>query len=177
MNIKGKQTENNVRSAISGEAQAALLYDIFARRAKKDGFEEIARIFQEISTNEKAHAKIYLELLSCISTTDKNLLSSAETELHEHSIMYPEFAQKAREEGLEEVAKTFEMVAEIEKNHEDIFRKLLCQVENNSVFDKGMEARWICQNCGYRHTSSKAPDICPVCKHPRGYFSLVCSTL
>ncbi len=177
MKLEGTKTEQNLRSAISGEAQAALLYELFATRARKDGYEHIADIFMETANNEKAHAKIYLNLLSCLNTTDKNLLSAALTEKHENSIMYPEFAAIARQEGLEQVAQTFEMVGQIESEHEKRFNLLKCQVENNAVFSKGVETEWICSNCGHRHKGPDAPGICPVCKHPISYFAPICNEI
>lgn len=173
MEFTGTKTENCLRSAVSGEAQAAVLYDFFAEKAKKDGFEEIASIFRETAQNERAHAKIYLNYLKCIGITDENLDNSAKTELHEHSVMYPEFAKTARAEGFEDVAKTFEMVAKIESEHESRFRLLMHQVKNNAVFSKGTEVEWICRNCGHRHKSATAEEICPVCKHPKSFFEVV----
>jgi len=162
MEIKGTRTEANLRSAISGEAQAAILYEFFASRAKKDGFQEIADIFYETAENEKAHAEIYLLLLDCLNTTDKNLMNSMETELHESNVMYPQFAEIARQEGFDNIANTFEMVGKIESRHHERFKTLKCHVENGSVFSKGTETKWICKNCGHVHSSSDAPDICPV---------------
>ncbi len=172
MEIKNTKTENNLRSAISGEAQAAVLYEYFAKRARKDGFEEIANIFMETSQNEKAHAKIYWDLLSCIHTTDQNLMQSAEAELHEHSVMYPEFARIAKEEGFEQIANTFQAVAKIELSHEKRFRLLQSLVNHNAIYSKGMETEWICLNCGHVVASPNAPEICPVCKHPKAYFKV-----
>lgn len=173
MELIGSQTENNLRSAISGEAQAALLYSFFEKKARKDGFEELGDIFHEISENEKAHAKIYYDLLKCIGTSDKNLVASAESELHEHSKMYPQFAKIAKDEGLSEIANTFEMVAKIEKEHEERFRLWHGYLVNNAVFSKGMESEWICKNCGHRQKGSEAPEICPTCKHPKAFFMTI----
>ncbi len=170
MELKGSKTEANLRSAISGEAQAALLYEFFAKRAKKDGFEEVSDIFYETSENEKAHAEIYYKLLNCIGTTDKNLASAAASENHENTKMYPEFAKIAKEEGFDEIASTFEMVGQIESDHEKRFQTKLLEIENGSVFAKGMETEWICLNCGHRHKGASAPEICPVCSHPKAYF-------
>lgn len=173
MELLGSQTENNLRSAISGEAQAALLYHFFEKRARKNGFEELGNIFHETSENEKAHAKIYYDLLKCIQTDDKNLEAAAAAELHEHSKMYPEFAQIAREEGFTDIAKTFEMVAQIEKEHEERFRLWNGYLKNNAVFSKGMETEWICMNCGHRHKGSTAPEVCPVCHHSKAFFKVL----
>lgn len=173
MELIGSKTEANLRSAISGESQAAILYEFFAKRAKKDGFESIASIFRETADNEKAHAKIYLDLLDCLHTTDKNLFAAAKAEKHENTKMYPEFARVAREEGFEAIAATFEMVGRIEAEHEKRFQKLGYQVENGAVFSKGMETEWICTNCGHRHTGTDAPGICPVCKHPMAFFETI----
>ena len=173
MEIKGTKTENNLRSAISGESQAALLYEYFAEKAKRDGFEAVADVFRETARNERAHAKIYLDMLECISTTEKNLLASAETEHHENSVMYPEFAECAKEEGLSNVAATFEMVGKIESEHEARFRLLQNQIQNNAFFTKGEKVTWICKNCGHRIQSNEAPEICPVCKHPKSYFDVL----
>jgi len=171
--LQGKQTENLLRNAVSGEAQAALLYDFFAKKARVEGFEEIADIFEETAINEKAHAKIYLNLLKCIRSTGENLEAAAETEHHEAFVMYPEFAAAARAEGLEEVAKTFEMIGKIEARHEERFRYYEKSLKNGSLFSKGMETEWICKNCGHWLTSTNAPELCPVCKHPVGYFETV----
>ncbi len=173
MEFIGSQTENNLRSAISGEAQAALLYSFFEKKARKDGFEELGDIFRETSENEKAHAKIYYDLLKCIESSDKNLKSAADAELHEHSKMYPQFAKTARDEGFFDIAKTFEMVAQIEKEHEERFRLWYGYLVNNAVFSKGMETEWICSNCGHRQKGVSAPDICPTCHHPKAYFKEV----
>lgn len=174
MDLIGSKTEQNLRSAISGESQAALLYEFFAKMAKKDGFERISEVFYETSNNEKAHAKIYLELLSCINTTDKNLFAAAASEKHESCEMYPNFAKVAREEGFEEIAKTFEMVGQIEEEHRKRFESNGCMVENGTVFSKSEETVWICRNCGHRHSGQDAPKICSVCKHPRSYFEPLC---
>ncbi len=174
MELIGSKTEQNLRSAISGEAQAAILYEFFAKRAKKDGFENISAIFKETSDNEKAHAEIYLELLNCLNTTDKNLFAAAASEKHESCEMYPGFAKVAREEGFDSIAATFEMVGQIENEHRERFEKQGYMVENGAVFSKGEKIWWICQNCGQRHSSESAPEICPVCKHPRSYFKPIC---
>ena len=123
MELMGSKTEANLRSAISGEAQAALLYELFEKSARKDGFEQIAAIFQETAKNEKAHAEIYFGLLNCLNTTDRNLISAVESERHECTVMYPEFAQVARQEGFEQIAQTFEMVGKIEEEHQKRFEK------------------------------------------------------
>jgi rubrerythrin len=170
MELKGSKTEANLRSAISGEAQAAVLYEFFAKRAKKDGFEEVADIFWETSENEKAHAEIYWKLLSCIGTTDQNLFSAVASEKHENSVMYPSFAQIARDEGFAEIAKIFEEVGKIESAHENRFQKKALEIQNGAVFSKGMETEWICLNCGHRHKGANAPEICEVCSHPKAYF-------
>jgi len=173
MELIGSQTENNLRSAISGEAQAALLYWFFEKKARRDGFEELGDIFHEISENEKAHAKIYYDLLKCIGPSEKNLEASAESELHEHSKMYPQFAKTAKDEGFLDIAKTFEMVAQIEKEHEARFRLWYGYLVNNAVFSKGMETEWICANCGHRQKGSDAPEICPTCHHPKAFFKVL----
>ena len=169
--MKGTKTEQNLRAAVNGEASAALLYEFFAERARKEGLSVLSDIFLETAKNEKAHAKIYLDLLECIQTTSQNLLHAAEAEFHENRIMYPDFAAEAEREGLKEIAATFEMVGKIEAEHEKRFRSLLLQLENNSLFSGGTEKIWICQNCGHHYTGDSAPQICPVCKHPMGYFS------
>lgn len=173
MELKQSKTEANLRSAISGECQAAVLYEFFAKRAKKDGFEEISDIFRETAENEKAHAEIYFKLLNCIGTTDHNLFSAVASEKHENSVMYPSFAQIAREEGFEDVAKTFEEVGKIEAAHEKRFQTKGLEIENGAVFAKGMETEWICLNCGHRHKGASAPEICEVCSHPKAYFKEV----
>ena len=170
MELKGSQTENNLRSAISGEAQAALLYEFFAKRARKDGFEGIADLFETTSENEKAHAEIYYRLLSCLATTEENLLAAAASEHHENAVMYPDFARKAREEGFTAIADTFDQVGAIEVEHEKAFRQMADEIKNNTVFAKAQEIEWICTNCGHRHRGTTAPTLCPVCSHPRSYF-------
>lgn len=170
MELKGSKTEANLRSAISGESQAAVLYEFFAKRAKKDGFEEVSEIFRETAENEKAHAEIYFKLLNCISTTDENLVSAVASEKHENSVMYPSFAQIAREEGFSDIAKTFDEVGKIESAHEARFAAEALEIQNGSIFAKGMETEWICTNCGHRHKGPNAPEICEVCQHPKAYF-------
>ena len=173
MEIKGSQTENNLRSIVSGEAQSALLYDLFAEKAEADGFEGIAAVLRETAGNERAHAKIFLDLLECISFTGQNLISAAETEKHESGVLYPQFAAEARAEGLIQVAETMERIAEIEREHEARFRSLEESVRTNAVFAGKGSVVWICRNCGHRVESPEAPAICPVCKHPRAYFETV----
>ena len=173
MDLSGTKTEQNLMTAFAGESQARNKYTYFASVASSEGYEQIAHIFRETADNEKAHAKIYYDLLKCIGPSEKNLEASAESELHEHSKMYPQFAKTAKDEGFLDIAKTFEMVAQIEKEHEARFRLWYGYLVNNAVFSKGMETEWICANCGHRQKGSDAPEICPTCHHPKAFFKVL----
>ena len=173
MELKGSKTEQNLATAFSGESQARNKYTYFASKAKKDGYEQIAEIFTETANNEKEHAKMWYKILAGgIGTTEENLLSAAEGENYEWTEMYAQFAKEAREEGFNDIAFQFEAVAAIEKAHEERFRKLLANVKEGLVFSRDGDMIWECGNCGHIHFGKKAPQICPVCKHPQGYFKL-----
>lgn len=173
MELKGSRTEKNLQAAFAGESQARNKYTFFASVAKKEGYEQIAAIFQETADNEKEHAKMWFKHLQGISDTASNLKHAAEGENYEWTEMYREFAEVAREEGFIAIAKQFEMVAAIEKTHEERYQALLANVENDEVFTKktGIHV-WRCRNCGYLHTGTTAPKVCPVCAHPQSYFEL-----
>ena len=172
MELKGSKTEQNLRTAFAGESQARNKYTYFASKAKKEGFVQIANIFTETADNEKEHAKIWFKLLGGIGTTAENLLAAAEGENYEWTDMYATFAKEAREEGFEDIAKLFEGVGAIEKEHEERYRKLLANVEGGLVFSKDGDMIWQCANCGHIVVGPKAPDTCPVCNHPQSYFQV-----
>ena len=170
--LKGSKTEANLQAAFAGESQARNKYSYFASRAKKDGYEQIAAIFEETAANEKEHAKMWFKLLGGIGSTAENLKAAADGENFEWTDMYDRFAKEAREEGFEEIAKQFEGVAAIEKEHEERYRKLLANVEGKTVFSKDGMAIWQCRNCGHICVGKNAPEVCPVCAHPQAYFQL-----
>jgi len=185
MELKGSQTERNLLAAFAGESQARTRYTFFASVAKKEGYEQIAAIFQETADNEKEHAELFFKLLKggmveitasypagVIGTTAENLRDAAEGEKLEWGTLYPNFAQVAEEEGFKEVARTFQMVAKVEKYHERRYRKLLANVEQGKVFQKAAPIQWKCRNCGYVYEGKKAPERCPVCDHTRSYFEV-----
>ncbi len=171
-NLKGSQTEANLLEALKGESVARNKYTYYANKAKKDGFEQIARIFEDTANNEREHAKIWFKLLCGgeIKNTEDNLVDAVESERFEHVSMYPDFAQTAREEGFEDIAKLFEMVAKIESYHEERYAALLKNVKEKTVFKKEECQSWECAKCGYSVNTPKAPEICPVCKHKQAYF-------
>ena len=172
-NIKGTKTEANLMSAFAGESMARNKYTYYASKAKKDGYVQIANLFEETANNEKEHAKIWFKLLhDGIGSTMDNLLDAAEGENYEWTDMYATFAKEAREEGFERIAKLFEKVAEIEKVHEERYRKLLNNVEMQKVFEKGEETMWECRVCGHLVMCKKAPEVCPVCKYSQSYFEV-----
>ena len=172
MELKGSKTEKNLQTAFAGESQARNKYTYYASQAKKEGFVQISKIFEETANNEKEHAKIWFKLLhgESIPETMINLQDAAEGENYEWTDMYATFAKEAREEGFAKIATLFELVAKIEKGHEERYRKLLSNVQNNAVFEKQESAIWECSNCGHRIDGTKAPEICPVCRHPKAYF-------
>ncbi len=172
MELKGSKTEQNLRTAFAGESQARNKYTYFASKAKKEGFVQIANIFTETADNEKEHAKIWFKLLGGIGTTAENLLAAAEGENYEWTDMYATFAKEAREEGFEDIAKLFEGVGAIEKEHEERYRKLLANVEGGLVFSKDGDMIWQCANCGHIVVGKQAPEVCPVCAHPQAYFQI-----
>ncbi len=173
MNLKGTKTEANLMMAFAGESQARNKYTYFASKAKKDGYVQIAAIFEETADNEKEHAKMWYKLLNNgIGSTIDNLKEAADGENHEWTDMYVSFAKEAREEGFEEIAKLFEGVAAIEKEHEERYRKLLANIEGDLVFSKDGDVVWQCSNCGHICVGQKAPEVCPVCAHPQSYFQV-----
>lgn len=172
MELKGSKTEQNLMAAFAGECQARSKYDYFASRAKKDGFEQIAAIFQETANNEKEHAKLWFKLFHGINDTLDNLLDAAAGENYEWTEMYKQFAEVADSEGFHDIAERFRGVAEIEKEHEERYNKLAAAVRNGEVFIKIQEEVWVCRNCGHIHVGKEAPEICPVCAHPKAYFEL-----
>ena len=169
----GTKTEKNLQEAFAGESQARNKYSYFASKAKKDGYVQIAAIFEETAANEKEHAKIWYKLLhDGIGSTVENLKEAAEGENYEWTDMYAKFAQDAREEGFDDVAELFDGVAAIEKEHEERYRKLLSNIENKLVFAKDGSAIWQCANCGHICVGKEAPEVCPVCDHPQAYFQV-----
>ena len=172
MELKGSRTEANLMTAFAGESQARNKYTYYASKAKKDGYVQIAQIFEETANNEKEHAKIWFKLLhdGGIPTTVENLKDAAEGENYEWTEMYAEFAVVAKEEGFDHIAALFEMVAKIEKEHEERYKKLLANIDGGVVFSKDNDIVWVCSNCGHIHIGKKAPEICPVCAHPQAYF-------
>ena len=175
MELKGSKTEKNLQAAFAGESQARNKYTYFASQAKKQGYEQIARLFTETADNEKEHAKIWFKLLNdgVIPNTDENLLSAAEGEKYEWTSMYREFAEEAKNEGFQNIAFLFEEVAEIEKHHEERYRALLQNLKSDLVFKKDDKVYWICSNCGHIHEGAAAPEKCPVCNHPQAYFEVM----
>ena len=171
--LKGSKTEQNLWTAFAGESQARNKYSYFASKAKKEGFVQIAQLFEETAANEKEHAKIWFKLLGGIGTTAENLEAAAAGENFEWTDMYIKMAQEAREEGFDEIARLFDGVAAIEKQHEERFETLLKDVQDKAVFAKGSTVVWQCSNCGFLYEGKKAPEKCPVCSHPQAYFSVV----
>lgn len=172
MELKGSKTEKNLMEAFAGESQARNKYTYFASVAKKEGYEQIADIFNKTAENEKEHAKLWFKALLGIGTTMENLKHAAEGENYEWTDMYDRFARDAEEEGFTELAKQFRGVAKIERSHEDRYKALLKNVEMQAVFNKSDEIMWECRNCGHLVIGKKAPEICPVCKHPQSYFEV-----
>lgn len=170
----GTKTYENLKKAFAGESEARNKYDFFASKAKKDGYEQIAAIFAETAANEKEHAKLWYKELrgGSVEDTDVNLEAAAAGENYEWTDMYKEFAETAREEGFIELAEKFEGVAAIEKTHEERYLKLLSNVKEKKVFSKDGDAIWVCRNCGHIVVGKDAPEICPVCAHPRAYFEI-----
>ena len=174
MDLKGTKTEKNLMEAFAGESQARNKYTFFASKAKKEGYEQIAAIFQETADNEKEHAKIWFKLLNGgdIPTTAENLKAAANGENFEWTDMYERMAKEAKEEGFDRIAYLFEAVGKIEKEHEERYLKLLDNVETGKVFDCGEVKVWKCRNCGHIHVGPKAPEVCPVCSHPKAFFEI-----
>jgi rubrerythrin len=172
MELKGSKTEANLKAAFSGESEARNKYTYFASVAKKEVYEQIAAIFLETAENEKEHAKLHLKYLNGIGDTISNLADAAAGENYEWTDMYATFAKEAEEEGFTEIAATFRGIAEVEKEHEARYRKLLENVQEGEVFKKGSIVVWKCRNCGHIVVGTEAPKICPVCKHPQSYFEI-----
>ena len=172
MELKGSKTEKNLQAAFAGESQARNKYTYFASVARKEGYQQIAEIFEKTANNEKEHAKLWFKALGELGDTAANLLHAAEGENYEWTDMYATFAKEAEEEGFVELAARFRAVAAIEKTHEERYRTLLNNVETNAVFEKAGERMWECRNCGHIVVGKAAPEICPVCNHPRSYFEV-----
>ena len=174
MELKGSRTEANLMAAFAGESQARNKYSYYASKAKKDGYVQIAQIFEETANNEKEHAKIWFKLLhgGAMPETLENLKDAAAGENYEWTDMYAEFEKVAREEGFTRIAALFGAVAKIEKTHEDRYRKLIEYIEGGLVFSREGDMIWECSNCGHIHIGKKAPEVCPVCEHPKAYFKL-----
>ena len=174
MELKGSKTEANLLAAFAGESQARNKYSYYASKAKKDGYVQIANIFEETANNEKEHAKIWFKLLhdGGVPSTIENLLDAAEGENFEWTDMYVKMAKEAKEEGFNEIAVLFEKVAQIEKEHEERYRKLLENVKEGLVFSRDNDMIWQCSNCGHIVVGKKAPEVCPVCNHPQSYFEI-----
>lgn len=174
MELKGSKTEQNLMTAFAGESQARNKYTYYASKAKKDGYEQIAAIFEETANNEKEHAKMWFKELhgGSIPDTMENLLDAAEGENYEWTDMYSEFAKVAREEGFDRIAYLFEGVAAIEKEHEERYRKLIENIEGGLVFSRDGDKIWKCRNCGHIVIGKEAPKVCPICAHPQSYFEI-----
>ena len=185
MELKGTQTEKNLLAAFAGESQARNRYTYFASQAKKDGFEQIAAIFEETANQEKEHAKREFKFLEGgevqvaatfpagkIGTTTENLLEAAGGEHYENTIMYPEFAKTAEKEGFKEIAGVFRSIAIAEKHHENRYKTLAQNINDSKVFKREQKVRWVCRNCGYIHEGEQAPKLCPACAHPQSYYEL-----
>ena len=174
MELKGSKTEQNLMAAFAGESQARNKYTYYASQAKKEGYEQIADIFLETAENEREHAKIWFKELhdGKVPKTIENLKDAASGENYEHTTMYKEFAETAKAEGFEQIAKLFEMVGNIEKEHEERYLALLKNIEEGVVFKKDKVVMWKCRNCGYIHVGEEAPAVCPVCKHAQSFFEV-----
>jgi len=172
--LKGSKTEKNLKDAFAGESQAHVKYQYYASKAEKEGYQQIGAIFKETALNEKEHAKIWFKLLhgNDVPVTTVNLKDAADGENFEWTDMYAGFAKTAKEEGFNEIAALFEEVGKIEKEHEERYRKLLANIGGNLVFSRDGDQVWQCSNCGHIAIGKKAPDLCPVCKHPRAYFQI-----
>lgn len=174
MELKGSKTEKNLMEAFAGESQARNKYTYFASKAKKEGYEQIAAIFQETADNEKEHAKLWFKLLNGgdVPSTEENLLAAAQGENFEWTDMYERMAAEAKEEGFDRIAYLFTEVGKIEKEHEERYRKLLQNVKDGKVFEAGEVKIWKCRNCGHIVVGTKAPEVCPVCSHPKSFFEI-----
>ncbi len=171
--LKGTKTEANLMAAFAGESQARNKYTYYASKAKKDGYEQIAALFEETANQEKEHAKMWFKLLTGgVGTTEENLAAAAGGENEEWTDMYPRMAEEARAEGFDRIAKLFEMVAAVEKEHEERYKKMLNNIKEGIVFSRDGDCIWQCRNCGHIHIGKQAPAACPVCAHPQAYFQL-----
>ncbi len=184
--LKGTQTEKNLLAAFAGESQARNRYTFFASKAKKEGCEQIAAIFQETADNEKEHAEIFFKHLQggmveikasypagVIGNTEENLLAAAEGEKEEWGVLYPNFAKTAEKEGFPKIAESFKEIAEVEEHHEKRYRKLRENIKRGRVFKRDKVVKWKCRNCGYVHEGKEAPKVCPACKHPQSYYEIL----
>lgn len=174
MNLKGSKTAANLLTAFAGESQARNKYTYYASVARKEGYQQIADIFEITANNEKEHAKLWFKYLhdGKIPSTEENLKDAAAGENYEWTEMYKEFAETAKEEGFDEISKIMELIAKIEKEHEDRFRTLIQNLAENKVFERDKQVIWVCRNCGHIHIGSKAPEVCPACSHPQAYFEI-----
>ena len=174
MELKGSKTEENLRKAFAGESEARNKYTFFASKAKKDGYEQIAALFEETAGNEKEHAKMWYKELhgGAMPDTKENLQECIDGENYEWTDMYETFAKEAEEEGFTDIARKFRQVGEIERHHEERFKKLLKNIEDEVVFSSDEDKIWICRNCGHVVVGKKAPNVCPVCNHPQSYFEI-----
>ncbi|MDL2211942.1 rubrerythrin family protein [Erysipelotrichaceae bacterium OttesenSCG-928-M19] len=171
--LKGTKTEQNLMAAFAGESQARVKYEFYAKKAQKDGYQQIADFFEETSRNEQQHAKIWFKLLhDGIQSTPDNLLDCVAGENYEWVTMYADFAKEAKAEGFDDIARLFEGVGKIEKDHEERYQRLYDNIKGDKVFAKPEEKTWICAKCGNRHTGKTAPNICPICDHPQAYYSI-----
>ena len=175
MKLKGTKTEKNLAAAFAGESQARNKYTYYASKARQDGYEQIAAIFEETANNEREHAKMWFKALhgDAVPSTEENLNEAASGEHYEWTEMYKEFAEQAKEEGFEDIAKLFELVGGIEKAHEQRYQILLAKLKEGKIFASAEKQVWHCSNCGYSHEAAEAPEICPVCKHARKYFKIL----
>ncbi|MEW6227356.1 MAG: rubrerythrin [Bacillota bacterium] len=174
MQLKGSKTEANLKAAFAGESQARNKYTYFASVARKEGYEQIAGVFQETADNEKEHAKLWAKALGFISDTAANLEEAANGEHYEWTTMYREFAEVARSEGFNEIARIMQEVAEVEEAHEKRYRALLERLRSGTVFRREQPIKWHCRNCGYIHEGTEAPEVCPACAHPRSFYERLC---
>jgi rubrerythrin len=172
----GPKTKKNLEEALAGESMARNKYDWFASQAKKDGYVQMQNIFMETALNEKEHAKLWAKALGLIGGTKENLTAAAEGEYYEHSDMYVRMAKEAQEEGHDDIARQFMMVAEAEKSHEARYRKLIENIEKDQVFKRSVAGRWKCNNCGFIHEGEEAPGVCPTCAHPQAHFEIFVET-
>lgn len=170
--LKGTKTEKNLMEAFSGESQARNKYTFFASKAKKEGYVQIAKIFEETAANEKEHAEVWFKYFHGVGTTTENLQAAAEGENYEHTTMYKDFAKVAREEGFEDIAVQMDNIASVEAHHEQRYLKLKENIETGKVFKREEEVTWKCGNCGFTYKGKEAVDTCPACKHPKDYFQL-----